>query len=322
MEKEGICPRQGKIQKRSNPHMAKKEQPIKSPVKKELITGFTPRQYMQDGDFEIFYYNDSTPAHVSSHRHGYYEFYFFLEGDVDYQIAGQTHHLEYGDYLLIPPGVPHRPIFHSLKAPYRRFVLWISDAYYRKLCGGCADFSYAFGYAEKKEAYHFRTDFIQVQQLQGQLMELIEESRSTRAFQGLARNLLLCHFLLYVNRLIYDGLHQVSSAYANALYVNVCDYINSHLEDDLSLDALADFFFVSKYHISHVFKNNMGISLHQYVLKKRLHACKNGILAGTPVGSLYMQYGFSDYSSFYRAFRKEYGVSPTEFREQHAMLET
>jgi YesN/AraC family two-component response regulator len=126
--------------------------------------------------------------------------------------------------------------------------------------------------------------------------------------------------LLYVNRLTYDRLHEVSSVYTSALYVNVCDYINSHLEEDLSLDALADFFFVSKYHISHVFKNNMGISLHQYVLKKRLHACKNGILAGSPVGSLFQQYGFSDYSSFYRAFKKEYGLSPTEFRLQHVIL--
>lgn len=295
--------------------------PVKTPVKKELITGFTTRQYMQDGEFELFYYNDSTPAHVSSHQHDYYEFYFFLEGDVDYELGSQTHHLEYGDYLLIPPGLPHRPLFHSTDVPYRRFVLWISEAWYEKLCADCADFSYSFDYVKQREVYHYRSDFIQVQQLQGHLMELIEESRSSRAFQGLSRHLLLCQFLLYLNRLTYDRLHEVSSPYTNVLYVNVCDYINNHLEEDLSLDALADFFFVSKYHISHVFKNNMGISLHQYVLKKRLHACKNGILSGSPVGSLYEQYGFSDYSSFYRAFKKEYGLSPTEYREQHVMLE-
>lgn len=301
--------------------MDKKERVIKSPVKKELITGFTSRQYMQDSDFEVFYYNDSTPAHVSSHLHDYYEIYFFLEGDVDYEIAGQVHHLEYGDYLLIPPGISHRPEFRSFDTSYRRFVLWINEAYYQKLCRECVDFSYAFDHVKEQKIYHYRTDFVQIQQLQAQILELIEESRSSRPFQKLSRHLLLCQLLLYINRLTFDMLHQVAQPYTSALYVNVCDYINSHLEDDLSLDTLADFFFVSKYHISHVFKNNMGISLHQYVLKKRLHACKNGILSGAPVGSLYEQYGFSDYSSFYRAFRKEYGLSPTEFREQHAMPE-
>lgn len=301
--------------------MEKKERVIKSPVKKELITGFTSRQYMQGGDFEVFYYNDSTPAHVSSHLHDYYEIYFFLEGDVDYEIAGQIRHLEYGDYLLIPPGIAHRPIFHSTGVPYRRFVLWINEAFYLKLCGECRDFSYAFDHVKEKELYHYRADFVQIQQLQAQILELIEESRSSHPFQELSRHLLLCQLVLYVNRLTFDMLHQVAQSYTSALYVNVCDYINSHLEEDLSLDTLADFFYVSKYHISHVFKNNMGISLHQYVLKKRLHACKNGILAGSPVGNLYEQYGFRDYSSFYRAFKKEYGLSPSEFREQHAVLE-
>lgn len=105
-------------------------------------------------------------------------------------------------------------------------------------------------------------------------------------------------------------LHQVPAAYENVLYLNICDYINNHLGDDLSLDHLASFFYTSKYHISHVFKDNMGISLHQYIIKKRLQASKNGILSGIPFGELYHQYGFSDYTSFYRTFKKEFGLSP------------
>lgn len=290
-------------------------------MKKELSTGFNSRQYMQDGDFEIFYYNDSTPAHVSSHRHDYYEFYFFLEGDVNYEIAKISHSLVYGDYLLIPPGISHRPVFQSTQAPYRRFVLWISAARYEQLCNTCPDFSYAFDYVRKREQYHFRSDFIQFQEIQGLLMELIEEYRGSHAFRNLSLNLKLCNFLLHMNRLLYDRCHQVAPTYSNVLYLNVCDYINNHLEEDLSLDFLASFFYVSKYHISHIFKDNMGISLHQYVLKKRLQACKNGILSGIPFNEIFQQYGFSDYSSFYRAFKKEFGLSPTEFREQHTLTE-
>lgn len=61
---------------------------------------------MQSGDFELFYYNDVNLDKVSTHQHDYYEFYFFLEGNVTYEIADKCYVLEYGDYLLIPPGLP------------------------------------------------------------------------------------------------------------------------------------------------------------------------------------------------------------------------
>ncbi|EIW27601.1 helix-turn-helix transcriptional regulator, partial [Pelosinus fermentans] len=135
-------------------------------------------------------------------------------------------------------------------------------------------------------------------------------------FHKLNSELQIHSFMLLLNRITYDMLHQVPAAYENVLYLNLCDYINNHLGENLSLDHLASFFYTSKYHISHVFKDNMGISLHQYILKKRLQASKNGILSGIPFGELYHQYGFSDYTSFYRAFKKEFGLSPKEFREQ------
>lgn len=65
----------------------------------------------------------------------------------------------------------------------------------------------------------------------------------------------------------------------------------------------------------------MGIPLHQYILKKRLHASKNAILSDQPISHVYLQYGFKDYTSFFRAFKKEYGVSPKEYREQHRLPE-
>ena len=137
----------------------------------------------------------------------------------------------------------------------------------------------------------------------GKLTDLIEESASGRAFHRLTAELMAVSFLVYINRLLYDSLHQKSVVYENVLYLNICDYINRHLEGDLSLDSLSSFFYVSKYHISHIFKDNMGIPLHQYILKKRLHASKNAILSDQPISHVYHQYGFKDYTSFFRAFK-------------------
>lgn len=94
-------------------------------------------------------------------------------------------------------------------------------------------------------------------------------------------------FLVYINRLLYSSLHEHSQVFENALYLKICDYIHQNLEDDLSLERIAANFYVSKYHIAHIFKDNMGISLHQYILKKRLHASRQAILSGEPISRIF-----------------------------------
>ena len=72
---------------------------------------------------------------------------------------------------------------------------------------------------------------------------------------------------------------------------------------------------MSRYHIVHVFKDNIGISIHQYILKKRLEACKAAMAGEAGITEIGLRYGFSDYSCFYRAFVKEYGIAPKAYRE-------
>jgi len=291
------------------------------PLKKELSTGFNERQYMNSGEFEVFFYKDMDLSRIVNHSHPYYEMFFFMSGDVSYEVEGIQYDLQYGDYLLIPPGVKHHPIFRSNRETYQRFVLWISDPYYQSMCSWSEDFSYGFNYALEHKHYHFSMDFVVFQDIQSRLLDLLEEIHGNKPFQRLSAELQVHSFLLFLNRITYENLHRIPAVYENVLYLNLCDYINNHLGEDLSLDRLAAFFYASKYHISHVFKDNMGISLHQYIIKKRLQASKNAILSGIPLGELCHQYGFSDYTSFYRAFKKEFGLSPKEFKEQKFLPE-
>ena len=70
---------------------------------------------------------------------------------------------------------------------------------------------------------------------------------------------------------------------------------------------------MSKYYISHLFQENTGLSVHQYITKRRLSACADAMQSGQHINEIYTQLGFLNYSSFYRAFIKEYGCSPSVY---------
>lgn len=72
---------------------------------------------------------------------------------------------------------------------------------------------------------------------------------------------------------------------------------------------------MSKFYIAHTFKDNIGIPVHQYIMKKRLAAVQDALRGGVKAGEACLQYGFKDYSVFYKAFKKEYGMSPREWTD-------
>ena len=88
-------------------------------------------------------------------------------------------------------------------------------------------------------------------------------------------------------------------------------YINDHIDWDISLDAIAKHFFMSKYYMCHVFKEYSGVSIHAYITQKRLALARQMMALGNTAAVSAYKVGFGDYSAFYRAYVKAYGKPPT-----------
>ena len=281
-----------------------------------LSSVFLNRQYMISKDFEIYYYKDRNLRNVEPHSHDYYEFYFFLEGEVTMFYSDSSRRMKNGDMVIIPPGMQHYVQIHEPAVPYRRVVFWITKSFLSKLSVHSEEFLFLTGKADDGGfAWHFNE--VTFNTVQRKIFHVIEEIFSDRFGRRMAVALGINDLLLFLNRTVYESLHPERYGKSEKnLDRNLIRYIEEHINEDLRLDTLSELFFVSKYHISHLFKDKMGISLHQYILKKRLSMSKDALINGRKPSEVFREYGFSDYSVFYRAFVKEFGLSPQNLIRQ------
>lgn len=288
-------------------------------MKQEIRSEFSQRQYMLSEDFEVYYYSDDHLPLQKIHAHDYFEFNFLMKGTVLLTAGGKEFRPQEGDLIFLPPKTAHR-IRLSGSPIYQRFILWVSRPFLQSLCRENDAYSYLLREQEKSGRFLYHFDDLTFQALTADLTRLIEEMRFGGFGREAAAELLVSQAILSVNRAAYDLIRPEKKTQEAGVYASIAKFIQTHLNEDLSLQRLAEEFFVSPSHISHAFKENLGISPHRYILQKRLSAAESAIRNGAEITDVCSSFGFSDYSGFYRAFRREYGLSPKEYREVHAMF--
>ncbi|MCP4969308.1 MAG: AraC family transcriptional regulator [Arcobacter sp.] len=97
---------------------------------------------------------------------------------------------------------------------------------------------------------------------------------------------------------------------------NTIEYINDYIEINISLDELASLSNLSKYHFLRVFKKNIGLTPHQYIINQRIQKAKKLVLSGDKLSNIAYSVGFNDQSHFIRNFKRIYGYSPKKLLDK------
>ncbi len=267
-----------------------------------------------DEDFHFFHIKSGESLDVPFHYHDFHKLILILSGDVKYYIEGLEYQLMPFDFVLVNRFFIHKPESGQGqgKGDYDRVILYLKDEFLEKY--GLLD---AFEKARQLKSYVVRFPG-NVSASIYELLEILEKDLAAkdREYAGeLTVRLDVLRALIAFNKAcVSEDMGFKPEARYNRKVIELIEYITGNLTSDLSIDSLADHFFMSKYHMMRIFKSETGYSIHQYITEKRVILARNYIMSGMPATTACLECGFKDYSSFSRAFKNQLGILPSDIR--------
>lgn len=271
---------------------------------------------------------------VQLHSHTFIEIIYCISGEIDYLLGTKRLKIRHGNVIIIPPGVSHQPILTRTSSLiyYERLVIWVSGAFIQFLethipsqdwslyespasSQGEVSTTNILTFNSARHVIDISSDrYEPVKSCLKLICKESEEQQESWESIVCGCTLALMAMLQRISSTQQSGQKLPDSPEESDSLDKILHYIEENLGHKLSLEETAKHFFMSERSLNNLFHARMGTSFYQFVTIRRLIAAKTLLEQDTPPKEIAEDVGFNDYSSFYRAFKKTFQVSPSEYR--------
>ena len=243
--------------------------------------------------------SDEGDMEYKMHCHDVYEVYYMISGNAEYLLEGRTYTPRPGSLIIIPPGC-----FHGLRVldsdEYNRIRLHFAAELLQEEEQALLLEPFGTGWCCYEEQFQLEWYFHSLEECGNYGKDLQDIAISARMLSILTKIFAICQ----------DGAGASGGKDGQAR--DIIRYINEHLKEPLTLEGLAGTFYMSKNHLTSIFKRATGTTVARYILYKRMAVVRGELSAGIPAAEAASNAGFGDYSSFFRAYKKMFGCAPTD----------
>lgn len=251
------------------------------------------------------------------HFHDSFEILFSLSSTTKLFIEDTMYDVEKGDLFLI-----NNMELHRVVAPpnvcYDRYIISFDPSYIESYSSEQSDLLKCFFHRKSNLSYKIHLSEDQIHAFLA-LLKRIEFYHKNAVFgSDIYKKITFIELLLLINSFNHSSTDARKSSSDFKKIEQVLAYINQNLSETLTLDVLSNVFYLNKYYLSHMFKENTGFSVNEYIINRRILKSRELLKQDLPVYEVSEMVGFNNYCHFIRTFKSLVGISP----KQYALKET
>ncbi len=246
--------------------------------------------------------------------HPQYEIFLLLEGDVTMLINSQRYMIKNGALVLLTSRDLHISMNNAPRT-YKRITVMFDPHAIRQFNTEHTNLLDCFSIAASKQRNILYLSAEQIQTVQTLADPILTNGRSDRFGDDITVLTSLLSLLIFINRLYRSHLPKIAPLPLTPIIREIVDYVDSHIDEELSVQSLCHHFSYSVAYISAQFSKQMGLPLKQFIITKKIALAKQLLAESLSVTQVYERCGFGDYSNFIRTFKKTVGISPLQWQK-------
>ena len=282
------------------------------------MSNYRQRGYLLE-NFRLFHLHTAPQNSVDYHYHEFCKILMLLSGGGEYYVDGQRYLLQAGDIVLLNSHSIHRPDMDA-GMPCERIIIYVDPGFLQRSSTENCDLLSVFS---GEKGHVLRLSDSRRKKLFLLAAALEEDLKGSEFGQDVLSSTGLLRLLVELGRARQrsDSLTDSPMMPRSDRICQIIRYIDGHLTEDLDIDQLAQHFFISKFHMMRLFRQEMGTTIHLYITQKRLMLARVLIDGGMRATEACYRSGFRSYSSFTRACAKHFGATPTGRLDTHYVRE-